>query len=242
MNALLEQTVLGLPVKELGTYALVFLAVFLIAGVAIQQVKAASGSSALGFLGPYWVEKSRKAKRRAAYEERILDLVMGLANAMKAGMAFPQALEKVSSQLGGVMQEEISVVLREYRLGMGIADAMSRLNDRMPCEDMRLIVSAVKLTTQTGGSLVDVLSQLVDTIRNRTEFQAKLKTLTAQGRFEAMAMASAPVLAFGVLYLCQPDLMLPLVTTTTGWIAIGVAALLELAGFFVIKKIVTIEV
>jgi tight adherence protein B len=112
----------------------------------------------------------------------------------------------------------------------------------MPCEDMRLIASAVRLSTQTGGSLVDVMEQLVDTIRNRTEFQQKLKTLTAQGKFEALAMASAPMVAFLLLYACQPDLMQPLVTTTTGWIAIGVALALEIVGFVVIKKIVTIEV
>ncbi|MBO7482724.1 MAG: type II secretion system F family protein [Kiritimatiellae bacterium] len=242
MHINLDYAIMGFTVKELGTYVLVFLAVFAAIAVFIQQVKAASGSSVLAYLGPYWMERMRKAKRHEQFEERILDLTMGLSNAMKAGMALPQALEKVSSQLGGVIQEEVAVVLREYRLGMGIAEAMTRLSERMPCEDMRLIVSAVRLTMQTGGSLVDVLSQLVDTIRNRTEFQAKLKTLTAQGRFEAMAMASAPVLAFIVLYLCQPDLMLPLVTTSTGWIAIGVAAVLEIIGFFVIKKIVTIEV
>ena len=125
---------------------------------------------------------------------------------------------------------------------MGIADAISRMSDRMPCEDLRLLSSAVKLTTQTGGSLVDVMEQLVDTIRSRTEFQQKLRTLTAQGKFEALAMASAPWAAFILLYFCQPDLMQPLVTTSTGWIAIGVAMGLEIAGYFVIKKIVTIEV
>ena len=107
---------------------------------------------------------------------------------------------------------------------------------------MHLLASAIRLTTQTGGSLVDVLEQLVDTIRNRTEFQQKLRTLTAQGKFEAMAMASAPLLAFVLLYFCQPDLMRPLVTTTMGWTAIGIAFALELVGFFVIRKIITIEV
>ena len=242
LSAVLEYRVLGFSAKELSVLALVFAAVFMAAAVAIQQVCVASGSSLLGWLGPRWAERYRAAKRRKAFEERILDLTMGLANAMKAGMALPQALEKVSEQLGGVMREEISVALREYRLGMGITDAVVRLADRMPCEDMRLLTSAVRLTTQTGGSLVDVLAQLVDTIRNRTEFQAKLATLTAQGKFEALAMAAAPLAAFVVLYICQPDLMLPLVTTSTGWIAIGVAFALEVAGFFVIKKIVTIEV
>lgn len=228
--------------EQLLVYALVFAAVVSIVVVAIQTVRAADGSSVLAWLGPRWVAKYRERQRKLAFEGRILDLTMGLANAMKAGMALAQALEKVSEQLGGVMREEISVVLREYRLGMGIVDSMSRLAERMPCEDMHLLSSAIRLTTQTGGSLVDVLEQLVDTIRNRTEFQQKLRTLTAQGKFEAIAMASAPLAAFVLLYFCQPDLMRPLVTTTIGWGAIGVALTLEVVGFVIIRKIITIEV
>lgn len=228
--------------EQMVVYAVVFAAVFSIFIVALQTIRAADGSSLLAWLGPRWIAKYRAYQRRRAFEDRILDLTMGLANAMKAGMALAQALEKVSEQLGGVMHEEISVVLREYRLGMGLTDSMARLAERMPGEDMHLLTSAIRLTTQTGGSLVDVLVQLVDTIRNRTEFQQKLRTLTAQGKFEAMAMASAPLLAFVLLYFCQPDLMRPLVTTTTGWTAIGVAFALEVIGFFVIRKIITIEV
>lgn len=228
--------------EQLLVYAVVFVAVVSIVVVAVQAVRAADGSSLLSWFGPRWIAKYRAYQRKRAFDDRILDLTMGLANAMKAGMALAQALEKVSEQLGGVMREEISVVLREYRLGMGLTDSMSRLAERMPGEDMHLLTSAIRLTTQTGGSLVDVLVQLVDTIRNRTEFQQKLRTLTAQGKFEAMAMASAPLLAFVLLYFCQPDLMRPLVTTTTGWAAIGVAFVLEVIGFFVIRKIITIEV
>lgn len=228
--------------EPLLVYGLVFAAGVAFVVVAVQTVKASDGSSYLSWLGPRWVAKYRAYKRKQAFDSRILDLTMGLANAMKAGMALAQALEKVSEQLGGVMREEIAVVLREYRLGMGLADAMMRLAERMPGEDMHLLASAICLTTQTGGSLVDVMEQLVGTIRNRTEFQQKLRTLTAQGKFEAMSMASAPLLAFCLLYFLQPDLMRPLVTTTSGWIAIGVVVVLEIIGFFVIRKIVTIEV
>ena len=228
--------------ENLLAYVLVFAAAVAFVVVAVQTVRASDGSSLLSWLGPRWVAKYRAYRRKQAFDSRILDLTMGLANAMKAGMALAQALEKVSEQLGGVMREEISVVLREYRLGMGLTDSMARLAARMPGEDIHLLTSAIRLTTQTGGSLVEVMDQLVATIRNRTEFQQKLRTLTAQGKFEAMAMASAPLLAFILLYFCQPDLMRPLVTTTTGWIAIGVVVTLELVGFFVIRKIVTIEV
>ena len=233
---------IGRSVAEIVTYVLVFSA-FLAIAYAVWRLSRELKDTGVGsWLGPRWTGAWRARKRRLAFEAKILDLTMGLANAMKAGMALPQALEKVGEQMGGVMKDELSVTLREYRLGMGIVDAMARLHERMPCEDMRLLTSAIRLTSQTGGSLVDVLTQMVDTIRSRVEFQQKLRTLTAQGKFEALAMASAPLAAFVLLYFCQPSLMMPLVTTVTGWCAIGAALTLEVIGYFFIRKIVTIEV
>lgn len=223
-------------------YLLVFAAVFSAIVVVAQTMRAVGQSGVLSRFGLHWMDEYYAGRRRAAFEARILDLTMGLANAMKAGMALPQAMEKVGAQMEGVMHEEVFLTLQEYRLGKSVSDAVERLAERMPCEDMRLLSSSIKLTIQTGGSLVDVLAQMTETIRKRAEFHGKLQTLTAQGRFEAMAMASAPLVAFGVLYLCQPDLMQPLVTTLVGWIAIAVALVLEIVGFLVIRHIVAIEV
>lgn len=195
-----------------------------------------------GWLVPLAYFKRKVALRQLAYESKILDLTMGVANALKAGMALPQALERVGRQMGGVMAEELTVVLREYRLGLDLVESLERLCARMPSEDMRLLTSAIRLTTRSGGSLAEVLAEMVVMIRGRTEFQEKLKTLTAQGRFEALAMSCAPIAAFFILYLENPELMTPLVTTVTGWLAIGAAVVLEIIGFVVVRKIVTIEV
>lgn len=224
--------------------AIIIAGAFLLAGLhsPIAIIVVAGVVAFGGWQIPLAYYKRLVAKRQEAYEGKILDLTMGLANALKAGMALPQALEKVMSQMGGVMQEELSIVLREYRLGKDLVEALGRLHERMPCEDMRLLTSAVKLTTQSGGSLAEVLAEMVVMIRGRKEFQDKLKTLTAQGRFEAIAMASAPIFAFFILYFVNPDLMYPLVTTVTGWLAIGATLVLVVIGFIIIQKIVTIEV
>ena len=181
-------------------------------------------------------------KRQAMFETRILDLTSGLANALKAGMAFPQALERISARMDGPMREELEIVLREYRLGIEMPVALERLVERMPCEDMRLLTASVRLTTQTGGSLADVLGEMTDMIRGRREFAEKVKTLTAQGRFEGLAMGAMPIFAFVIFYFLQPDVMSSLFTTLIGWVAIGVVVVLETIGFIVISKITTIEV
>lgn len=185
----------------------------------------------------------RKAKKRAReFEQKLLDLVMGLANGLRAGMALPQALEVISRDIGGPLQEEISIALSEYRLGVELPDALDRVYRRIPAEDLKLLITSLRLSQQTGGSMADVLDHMTETIRQRTIFQEKLATLTAQGRFESIAIALMPLAAFLILYLLDPALMSPLVTTGAGWCALGIAATFEAVGFLIISKIMSIEV
>lgn len=195
-----------------------------------------------GWFLPLLYFRWKAAQRKEMFENKLLDLTMGLANGMRSGLALPQALEATAKRLGEPMQEELHTVLREYRLGIDLADALQRLNERMPGEDLNLLVTSVRLTTKTGGSLVEVMEKMVEMIRGRREFQERLKNMTAQGKFEALAMSLAPVAAFILLYVIDSSLMRPMLTTGTGWCGIGIACTLVCCGYFIIKKIVTIEV
>ena len=196
----------------------------------------------LGFYAVLLHFRNKAKKRFLEFEKKILDLVMGLANGLRAGMALPQALEVISRDIGGPLQEEISIALSEYRLGIELPDALDHVYRRMPAEDLKLLITSIRLSQQTGGSMADVLDHMTETIRQRTVFQEKLLTLTSQGRFEAMAISLMPLAAFGILYFLDPDLMSPLVTTGIGWCGLGVAAAMETIGFLIIRKIMAVEV
>lgn len=196
----------------------------------------------LGFYAVLLHFRNKAKKRFREFEIKILDLVMGLANGLRAGMALPQALEVVSRDIGGPLQEEISIALSEYRLGVELPDALDHVYRRMPAEDLKLLITSIRLSQQTGGSMADVLDHMTETIRQRTIFQERLLTLTSQGRFEAMAISLMPVAAFGILYMLDPALMSPLVTTGIGWCGLGAAALMETIGFLIIRKIMAVEV
>jgi tight adherence protein B len=191
---------------------------------------------------PHFYFNTLVKRRFELFEMDVLDLALGLDNALRAGMALPQAIDKITGQMHGVMKEELEIVQREYRLGINLVQALERLHRRMPSEDVRLLVSAIRITSDAGGSLSDVLKEMSAMIRGRREFKDKLKTLTAEGRFEAIAMSLAPLAAFAFMYLIQPELMRVLYTTTMGWCSLGAVAVLDVLGYIVIRKIVSIEV
>lgn len=200
---------------------------------------------ALWFIGwklPFLWFMLKVKKRKQLFDSQILHLTMTLANGLRSGQALPQALDAASRRMGDPMHEELALVLNESRYGLDLAEALERLYTRMPGEDLRLLITSIRLTLQSGGSLSDVLGRMVEMIRSRTEFHEKLKTMTAQGRFEAIAMSLAPAFVYVLLRLIDPELMKPLTATLAGWCTIGGVAIMIAIGFFVISRIVTIEV
>ena len=212
----------------------------------VEQMKiavpVACGFGVLGFFAVYWYFLHKLLRRKFEFESKILDFTMGLSNGMRSGLALGQSIESVARHIGGPMQEELATLLREYRLGVDLPEAFERMYKRMPCEDLHLLTTTITLTTRSGGSLVEVLEEMVTTIRSRTDFQERLKNMTAQGRFEALSISMAPVAAFILLYFIDPDLMSPLVTTGWGWLSVAAATLMVLTGYYILKKITTIEV
>ena len=223
-----------------------FLASFLLLSLAGRgPVLAGVLALAVGILSawvPLAIMRRKRKRRLETAAAQVLDLASGLTNGLRSGQALPAALEAISGRLPSPMAEEIAVVLREYRLGLDLPEALGRLAARVPCEDLTLLVGSIRLTQQAGGSLAEVLEKMVEMIRARTEFQAKLKAMTAQGRFEAIAMSLAPVFVFFILLLIDRPLMLPLVTTPVGWTTIVLDAVWVVIGFLIIDRIVTIEV
>ena len=195
-----------------------------------------------GWMIPPSYFRRQLRKRQDAFEERILDLTMSTANALKSGMALPQALDRIRVRMNGPMREELDTLHNEYGLGVDLGRCFERLNERMPCEDMTLLAASVKLTLKTGGSLADVLAEMTETIRRRREFAGKVKSPTAGGRMEAMVLAAMPVVAFVIFYFIQPQLTSKLVTTQIGWAMLGLAAVLVVVGYLIIDRIGKVEV
>ena len=190
---------------------------------------------------PLWNINKKIKKRNEQFESGMLDFSILIANTLRAGIALPSAIEMAINTIDGPIRDEFNVVLREHRLGMDLVETIERLNQRIKSENLQLFSATICVTMRTGGSMADVLDHVIDTIRQRTAFQDKLKTMISQSEFEALLISCSPIVAFIILYLLDRDLMSPMLTTGVGWIAICGVALLEIAGFIILKKVTTVK-
>jgi tight adherence protein B len=120
--------------------------------------------------------------------------------------------------------------------------ALLKLAKRVPLLDVHFFVSAVLLQKRTGGNLAEILDKLAYVIRERFKLRGKIRAISAHGRMTGTALTMIPVVVGAMLFVVNPDYVRFFFTDTTGQLMMGGAILLQVIGYAVIRKIVSIEV
>ena len=181
-------------------------------------------------------------RREAAFTNQMGDCLMMVANAMRAGFSFLQAMDLISKEMEPPISDEFKHVMRDIGLGASVERALDDMDKRVGSPDFSLVVTAVLIQQQVGGDLAHILDTISDTIQDRIRMRREVRTLTAQGRMSGWVLAILPFGLGALISVMNPSYMEPLFTERVGQIAIGVAVVMVLIGFFVIQRIVDIDV
>lgn len=181
-------------------------------------------------------------RREAAFTNQLGDCLMMVANAMRAGFSFLQAMELVSKEMEPPMSDEFKHVMRDINLGATVERALNDMDQRVGSPDFSLVVTAVLIQQQVGGDLARILDTISDTIQDRIRMRREVRTLTAQGRMSGWVLAALPVALGALITFMNPSHIEPLFTEKIGQIAIGIAIVMEIVGFIIIQRIVDIDV
>jgi tight adherence protein B len=196
----------------------------------------------LGYSLPKWYLGRKQRGRVTKFNEGLADMITTIVGSLRAGFSFQQALKSVADEASSPIKEEMDSLLKEMQYGKSMEDALNDLKERMPSEDLDLMIQAILIQRQVGGNLATVLDKIVETIRDRTKIQRQITTLTAQGRLSGYVIALLPVILGFALYLIQPDYIGTLFHHPIGIGMVIAGVISGIIGFILIKKITTIEV
>lgn len=195
-----------------------------------------------GYAAPrVWVNRKEK-QRITAFNDALEDMITTVIGSLRAGFSFSQALKTVVDETDGPMKEEMETVLREMQYGSSMEEALLELKERMPSEDLNLMIQAILIQRQVGGNLATVLETIVQTVRDRSKIQRQVKTLTAQGRLSGMVIGLLPIALGFLIYLIEPNYIGALFKHPIGVLMLAGGAVSGAIGFFMIRKLTTIEV
>ena len=184
----------------------------------------------------------RTQRREALFRNQLGDCLTTVANAMRAGFSFLQAMDLISKEMEPPISEEFKHVMRDISLGTSMERALEDMDKRVGSPDFSLVVTAVLIQQQVGGDLARILDTISETIQDRIRMRREVQTLTAQGRISGWVLAALPVGMCILLNIISPGYLDPLFKERIGQMAIGGAIVLIIIGFIVIQRIVDIEV
>lgn len=177
-----------------------------------------------------------------AFRQQIPDLLMLIAGALRAGNGLAQALAGAAAEIAPPARQELALMLREQRLGATLAESLAGLQRRLRVEETALFASALRIGTESGGNVADALESLADATRRKLAIEGKIRALTAQGRLQAWVMTMLPAGVAALLGAFDPEAMRPLLADWRGWIVCAAVALMQVAGFLTIRRLVAIEI
>jgi tight adherence protein B len=243
LQKMLAQADMSLRVSNfLGISALTGVAATTVAYVLSKRVEVAWIALLVGFVLPYSYASIRRNKRFEKFEELFPEAIDTLARAVRAGHAFTTALEMITAEVSEPVSGEFRQLYEEQKFGMPVRDALLNLTDRMPLVDVKFFVTAVMLQRETGGNLAEILDNLSYVIRERFKIQRQVRVYTAQGRLTMALLMGMPPIIVTTMLLLNPSFIRPLFSDPIGHFLLVAGITLQTIGYFVIRKIIRIQV
>jgi tight adherence protein B len=196
----------------------------------------------VGFLLPYSYISYKRNKRFQKFDELFPEAIDTLARAVRAGHAFTTALEMITAEVAEPVSGEFRQLYEEQKFGMPVRDALMNLTQRMPSVDVKFFVTAVMLQRETGGNLAEILDNLSYVIRERFKIQRQVRVYTAQGRLTMGLLMGMPPIIVVVMMALNPGFIHPLFADPIGHTLLVAGITLQTVGYFVIRKIIRIQV
>jgi tight adherence protein B len=202
-----------------------------------------------GFLLPRFWLGHRKSSRLNAFNKQLPDTITLIANALRAGSSFLQAVELVVRESRPPISLEFGRVIREVNLGLPFEQALENMVRRVRSDDLELMATAISIQHTVGGNLAEILDSIAFTIRERIRIKGEIRTLTAQQRLSGYVVGFLPIALAFFIFLIAPEFFEPmfrkppeLLGLPLGVLIMGFGLFMMALGFMFIRKIVDIEV
>jgi tight adherence protein B len=199
----------------------------------------------IGALLPRMYVKNQQSKRLTRFNDQLPDMLNLMVNGLRAGFSTLQAMEAVSKELPPPICDEFRRVVQEMQLGIPMEKALANLLRRIPSQDLDFLVTAINVQREVGGNLAEIMDIISYTIRERIRIKGDIRSLTAQAIYSGRALALMPVILLCVLWFLNRSYVMEFFNKETifcGGIALGVAGVMIVFGYFVMTRIANVEV
>ncbi len=193
----------------------------------------------LGF--PRWLLKYLTARRERAFLNEFANAVDVIVRGVKAGLPIVDCLRIVANESAEPVRGEFKLIVEAQTMGVTVADAVTRMYERVPIAEVSFFAIVITLQQKTGGNLSDTLSNLSNVLRDRKKMKAKIVAMSQEAKASAAIIGALPLVVMGLVFLTSPDYISLLWTEQVGHMMLMGSAFWMLCGVLVMRKMINFD-
>jgi tight adherence protein B len=201
----------------------------------------ATGIGVAAGLLPLFYIQFQKKRRLKAFSNQLpfaLDLIK---SSLEAGHSLQRALQVLVAEFADPLGSEFRTVLEQNRIGLPLPRALEDMLKRVPEDDLRLLVVAVRVQTEVGSSLAQIVGRLSEIVRIRQRLRLQIRALTAQSRFGGLVVGCLPIVVLFLFSLVQPSYTNQLFHDPTGQKILKFAIGSDLLALITIRRLLRVN-
>ncbi len=244
LRAQLRQAGLQVTVERFYAYSAVCgVALSVLAFVLGAPLLLLPGVLVAGIFGvPRWFVAFKRARRVKAFLNEFPNALDVIVRAVKSGLPLNDAVRLIAVEAPEPVKTEFRRIVESQQVGLSIPDAAMRMTETMPCPEAGFFGIVIQIQSQAGGNLSEALGNLSRVLRDRKKMKAKVQALSMEAKASAMIIGALPFIVAFLVYLSSPAYIMPLFTTSTGHLILGISGVWMSIGIFVMRKMMNFEV
>lgn len=211
------------------------------AALPLGVLQAGGIGAAAGLILPRLYVGLRRKRRLAAFAAGFPDVIDLLVRGVRAGRPMVDSLSVVASDTEEPIRGEFRSLVEDQSIGMPLQDAVDRLAQRVPLQEVGFLAIVIAIQSRAGGSLTEALGNLSTVLRGRRQLQAKVKSMSAEAKSSAGIIGSLPVIVASLVQVTSPEYLAVMYQTDAGLMVLGGCALWMSIGIFVMRKMINFD-
>jgi tight adherence protein B len=229
------------------TYWMISAGLAVVVGLLVLMITASPiaglGGTFVGGLGvPMLLLRHLRKRRIANFTKELPNAVDVVVRGIRTGIPVSDCFRMVSREAEEPVRSEFRVVIETQALGLSLGEAVSRLYERVPVQEVNFFAIVINIQQQSGGNLSEALSNLSRVLRERRKMAGKVQAMSMEAKSSAGIIAALPFFVAGITYFTSPDYISILWTTNFGKLALLGSAIWMSIGILTIKKMIAFDI
>ncbi len=191
---------------------------------------------------PRYLLRMRRDHYLSSFNRQMSEIAALISNSLRAGLSIPQAFGVVADKMSRPAGVEFSRADRELRMGVDMDTAMQRMLDRLPSEELRMMVTTVSIQRLAGGNLAEALAVMSSAITARRKLREEISAMTAEARYTGVLLVILPIVTLALVNRMMPGSVARFLGHPIGWLIISVYIAVQVVAFVLVQRISDIKV